>query len=229
MHILLVEDDAMLADGIARWLRQAGHAVDWVQDGIAADRWLGEQNFDAVILDLGLPGQDGTEVLKHLRSRGNTTPALVLSAREALDERLKLLNLGADDFVVKPVALAELEARLRALVRRGQAVLEPEIRLGKLTLDLSGRCAWAGEKPLELTAREWSALEYLAVRANRIVNKEQIMHALYSLDEEISPNAVEKFISRLRAKLAEAGVSIRTVRGLGYMLEQLPDHGEKSA
>jgi len=220
MRLLLVEDDALLADGLARALRQSGYLVEIAADGKTADRWLELETFDLAILDLGLPGLDGSEVLQRLRSRKQRTPVLVMSAREALEERVRVLDLGADDYLVKPVALVELEARVRALIRRGQASPEPTIVLGRLTLDTVGKRAWLDDAALELTAREWAALEFLALRVNRIVSKEQIMQSLYGWEEEITPNAVEKFISRLRSKLEPAGLVIRTVRGLGYYLER---------
>ncbi|HSG23174.1 MAG TPA: response regulator [Azonexus sp.] len=220
MRILLVEDDALLADGLARSLRQSGYLVEVASDGRVADRWLEAEAFDLTILDLGLPGLDGTQVLQRLRSRKQAMPVLILSARMALEERVRLLDIGADDYVVKPVALVELEARVRALIRRGQGTPDPVISLGRLRLDTVGKRAWLGDNALELSAREWSALEFLATRVNRIVNKEQITQALYSWEEEITPNAIEKFISRLRGKLEPAGVTIRTVRGLGYYLEK---------
>lgn len=220
MRILLVEDDALLADGLARSLRQSGYLVEVAGDGLMADRWLEAEAFDLTILDLGLPGLDGTQVLQRLRRRKQAMPVLILSARMALEERVRLLDIGADDYVVKPVALVELEARVRALIRRGQGTPDPIISLGRLRLDTVGKRAWLGDNALELSAREWSALEFLATRVNRIVNKEQITQALYSWEEEITPNAIEKFISRLRSKLEPAGVTIRTVRGLGYYLEK---------
>ena len=220
MRVLLVEDDALLADGLARALGQSGYLVDIASDGKTADSWIESENFDLAILDLGLPGLDGAEVLQRLRARKQLVPVLVMSAREALGERIRLLDLGADDYLVKPVALAELEARVRALIRRGQGIPDPNIQLGRLKLDTVGKRAWLDGEALDLTAREWAALEYLAQRVNRIVNKEQIMQALYSWEDEITPNAVEKFISRLRGKLEPAGIVIRTVRGLGYYLEK---------
>ena len=220
MRLLLAEDDSLLADGLARALRQSGYLVEVAADGKTADQWLAAAPFDLVILDLGLPGLDGSTVLQRLRERQQSTPVLVLSARLALEERVRVLDLGADDYVVKPVALAELEARIRALIRRGQALAEPRLRLGRLELDTAGKRAWLAGQALELSAREWAALEFLAGRVNRIVNKDQITNALYSWDEEITPNAIEKFISRLRGKLEPAGINIRTVRGLGYYLEK---------
>ncbi len=223
MRILLVEDDALLADGLARSLRQSGYLVEVASDGPTADRWLQDGEFDLTLLDLGLPGLDGSEVLQRLRQRKQRTPVLVLSARQGLDERVRLLDLGADDYMVKPVALVELEARARALIRRGQGGAEPVIGFGRLQLDTVGRRAWLEGHALELAAREWAALEFLVQRVNRIVSKEQISQALYGWDEDITPNAVEKSISRLRSKLEPAGITIRTVRGLGYYLEKPDD------
>ena len=167
MRILLVEDDALLADGLARSLRQSGYLVEVAGDGLMADRWLEAEAFDLTILDLGLPGLDGTQVLQRLRSRKQAMPVLILSARMALEERVRLLDIGADDYVVKPVALVELEARVRALIRRGQGTPDPVISLGRLRLDTVGKRAWLGDNALELSAREWSALEFLATRVNR--------------------------------------------------------------
>ena len=220
MRILLVEDDELLADGLARALRQSGYAVDIAADGPRADSLLAGGGYDLTILDLGLPGLEGSQVLTRLRSRRQLTPVLVMSARMAIEERVRLLDLGADDYVVKPVALAELEARVRALIRRQQEIEPYYLTLGSLRLDREGKRAWLGEEALDLTAREWAAVEYLATRVNRIVNKDQFMQALYNWDDEITPNAIEKFISRLRCKLEPAGITIRTVRGLGYYLEK---------
>jgi two-component system OmpR family response regulator len=223
MRILLVEDDPLLADGLARALRQSDYVVELANDGKVADQWLKTEEFDLVILDLGLPGIDGSEVVKRLRQRKQHLPVLILSARMATEERVRLLNLGADDYVLKPVALSELEARVRALIRRGQSIQDPLITLGRLQLNTLGKRALLDGKPLDLTAREWVALEFLARRANRIISKDQISQALYSWEEDITPNAIEKFISRLRSKLEPAGISIQTVRGLGYFLEKPAD------
>lgn len=229
MRLLLIEDDPLLADGLARSLRQSGYLVDLAGDGRTAEHWLGSETYDLCILDLGLPDLDGSTVLQRLRGRKQGLPVLVLSARQALEERVRLLDLGADDYVVKPVALLELEARIRALIRRHQAIADPMISLGRLQLDTVGKRAWLAGNALELTAREWAALEFLSTRVNRIVSKDQMMQALYSWDEEISLNAIEKFISRLRSKLEPAGITIRTVRGLGYFLEKPTDGEEATA
>ena len=221
MRILLVEDNIPLADALARALRQSGYVVDIARTGSEADRWLGSQQYELMILDLGLPDDDGADVLRRCRARKQKMPVLVLSAREAVDERVRLLNLGADDYLVKSGAIEELEARVRALIRRSQGITEPEIMLGKLRLDLNGQRAFVGQVALDLNAREWAALAYLAARIGRIVAKEHLMDALYGWDEPNSVNALEKVISRLRSKLTDAGVTVRSVRGLGYSLETI--------
>ncbi len=219
MRLLLVEDSHPLADVICRALQQEGYVIDWARTCQEADAWLLGQNYDVVLLDLGLPDADGSDVLRHLRASGDRTPVLVLSAREAVDERVRLLDLGADDYVVKPIALNELEARIRSLMRRSHGIADPEICIGALRIDTAGRRALVNDTPLELNARELAALEYIAVRARRIVTKEQLLQALYGWQDDInSVNAVEKVISRLRSKLEGSGVIIQTVRGLGYSL-----------
>ena len=219
-RVLVVDDEPQIVRALATNLRARGFDVDLAATGEDGLRLAADRHPDVVILDLGLPGLDGSEVLKRLRGRKQEVPVLVVSAREMLDERIRLLDLGADDYLVKPVAVAELEARIRALTRRGYGKADPIIRLGNLDLDTAARRAWIGDQALDLTAREWSALEFLALRANRIVSKDLVMQSLYNWDEEITPNAVEKIISRLRTKLEPAGVNIRTVRGMGYYLEK---------
>ncbi len=219
MRLLLVEDNHPLADVICRALKQEGYVTDWARNRGEADTWLLGQSYDAVLLDLGLPDADGADVLCHLRASGNRVPVLVLSAREAVDERVRLLDLGADDYVVKPIALKELEARVRSLIRRSHGNADPEISIGSLRIDTVGRRALISDRALELSSKELAALEYIAIRTRRIVTKEQLLQALYGWQDDInSVNAVEKVISRLRAKLEGSGVIIRTVRGLGYSL-----------
>jgi two-component system OmpR family response regulator len=168
---------------------------------------------------VGLPGIDGFEVLRRLRAEGRAMPVLILTARDALDDRVRGLDLGADDYMAKPFAMPELAARVRALIRRGQAQAGPKVIHGPLVLDTSARRATLNGEPLELAAREWAVLEVLLSRVEKIVSKEAIIQAMASWGEELSLNAIEVYVSRLRAKLEPAGVRIRTVRGFGYMLE----------
>jgi two-component system OmpR family response regulator len=219
MRILIVEDDALLADGLARSLGRAGHAVDCVGDAERA--WLALQGeaFDLVILDLGLPGRDGLELLRRLRQNERYVPVIVATAREAVPDRVRGLDLGADDYLVKPFAVEELEARVRALIRRRIIPIAPEYRCGALRLDLVARQARIGEEPVELTGREWSLLEILITQPGVAVAKERFVQSLSSWDDRLTPNAVEVYVSRLRAKVERAGVRIRTVRGYGYLLE----------
>jgi two-component system OmpR family response regulator len=220
MRVLLVEDDPVLADGLTRSLRQADLAVDCIQDGEQADHVLAAQTYELVILDLGLPGLDGFEILKRLRRRGGTTPVLVLTARDALSDRVKGLDMGADDYLTKPFDLPELEARVRALIRRGQSGGSSLLTHGPLALDTSGRRATLDGVPLELSARELGVLEVLMLRCGRVVNKEQLAEQLYGWEEEVGTNAIEVYVHRLRKKLEPAGVVIRTIRGLGYLLDK---------
>jgi two-component system OmpR family response regulator len=220
MRVLIVEDDPLLADGLTRSLRQSDFAVDCVSDGEKADHVLAAQHYDLVILDLGLPKIDGFEVLKRLRRRGSTVPVLVLTARDALAARVKGLDLGADDYLTKPFDLPELEARARALIRRGQSGGSSLLTHGPLTLDTSGRRATLAGVALELSARELGVLEVLMLRSGRVVNKDQLAEQLYSWDDEVGSNAIEVYVHRLRKKLEPAGVAIRTIRGLGYLLEK---------
>jgi len=223
MRVLIVEDDPVLADGLTRSLRQADYAVDCVGDGSEADHVLATQSYDLVILDLGLPKLDGFEVLRRLRRRGAKVPVLMLTARDTLQDRVKGLDLGADDYLAKPFDLPELEARVRALVRRGQSGGSATLTHGALTLDVAGRRATLNSDPLDLSARELGVLEVLMMRSGRVVSKEQLAEQLYGWDEEVGANAIEVYVHRLRRKLEPAGVSIRTIRGLGYLLEKEPN------
>jgi len=220
VRILIVEDDAPLASGIARILEGEGHAVDVMARGEEAVLGARQERFDTIILDVGLPGIDGFEVLRRLRAAGDRTPVLVLTARDALDDRVRGLDLGADDYMAKPFAMPELAARVRALVRRSQAQTGPRIVHGPLVMDTLARRAQLGGQPLDLAAREWAVLEVLLARVEKIVSKEAIIQAVASWGEELTTNAIEVYVSRLRSKLEPAGVKIRTVRGFGYMLEE---------
>ena len=223
MRILIVEDDASLAAGIGRILEAEGYAVDVMKNGEHASMAVRQESFDLVILDVGLPGIDGFEVLRRLRAEGRAMPILILTARDALDDRVRGLDLGADDYMHKPFAMPELAARVRALIRRGQSHAGPRIVHGPLVLDTSARRATLNDAPLELAAREWAVLEVLLSRVEKIASKESIIQAMASWGEELSLNAIEVYVSRLRAKLEPAGVHIRTVRGFGYMLEDFKE------
>jgi two-component system OmpR family response regulator len=222
MRILIAEDDPVLADGLLKSLRRNDYAVDVAHDGQQADHLLAVQEYELVILDLGLPRLDGFEVLRRLRKRGRATPVLILTARDAVADRVKGLDLGADDYLTKPFDLPELEARVRALIRRGQSGGSSILLHGPLALDLAGRRATLDGVPIELSARELGVLEVLMLRSGRVVNKEQLTDQLYGQDEEVGVNAIEVYVHRLRKKLEPAGVVIRTIRGLGYLLEKRP-------
>ncbi|MFC3458284.1 MULTISPECIES: response regulator transcription factor [Massilia] len=221
MHILLVEDDAVLADGLSRTLQAQGMQVELACDGLHADTLL-QRNAPAVaVLDIGLPGIDGFEVVRRLRARGDATPVLLLTARDAVEDRVRGLETGADDYLVKPFATPELVARIRALARRN-APKSNILALGNIVLDSGARRARVGERPLELSVREWAVLEYLLQHAGRVVSKQQIVDAIAPWGEDLTLNAVEVYVSRLRLKLDGAGVTLRTIRGFGYLLEALP-------
>ena len=220
MRILVAEDDAILADGVVRALRQAGYAVDWVKDGIEADVALEANPFDLLILDIGLPKKSGLDVLRRLRGRDSHLPVLILTALDGVNDRVRGLDAGADDYLVKPFELAELEARVRALTRRGMAGSPTLIRHGALSYDQVGRVARLHGEPLDLSAREVSLLEMFLARAGRLVSKDQLVSHLCQWGEEVSANAIEVYVHRLRKKLEPGGVAIVTVRGLGYSLEK---------
>ncbi|MCS6944093.1 MAG: response regulator transcription factor [Sutterellaceae bacterium] len=218
MRILIAEDDPVLADGLSRSLRAGGYAVDVVEDGAAADTALASPGFDLVILDLGLPRLSGLEVLRRLRARGQTVPVLILTAADSVEQRVRGLDLGADDYMAKPFALSELEARVRALTRRALGGAQNVLRHGALTLDRAGRVAAIDGRPLDLSARELSLLEMLLARPGRLVSKDQLVDHLCQWGEEVSTNAIEVYVHRLRKKLEPGGIRIVTVRGLGYCL-----------
>ncbi|MEY4368058.1 MAG: hypothetical protein RL564_8 [Pseudomonadota bacterium] len=218
MHVLLVEDDPVLADGIARILRGHGMVVDMVNNGHDADRALSSREVSVVVLDIGLPGIDGFEVVRRLRARGSALPVLLLTARDDIQDRVRGLEIGADDYLVKPFAAPELVARLKALVRRGNP-RSVDLQMGGLLLDPLSRRATVNGQLVELSAREWAVLEYLIRNASRVVSKQQIIDAILPWGEEMTLNAVEVYVSRIRVKIMSAGVSINTIRGFGYMLE----------
>jgi two-component system OmpR family response regulator len=218
LAILLVEDDAVLADGISRMLAAQAIHVDLVADGLLADQRLQHSAASVAVIDIGLPGIDGFEVVRRLRQRGSAMPVLLLTARDAVEDRVRGLETGADDYLVKPFAGAELVARIRALARRSSP--RPALLgAGRLSLDLDTRRARVGERLIDLSVREWAVLEFLLQHGGRVVSKQQIIDAIAPWAEELTLNAVEVYVSRLRLKLQDAGVAIRTIRGFGYMLE----------
>jgi DNA-binding response OmpR family regulator len=220
MRLLIVEDNQALARNVVAAFLAKGYAADLVADGEEADAALRTQEYDLVILDLGLPELDGLEVLRRLRRRRSRVPVLILSARDALRDRVEGLNLGADDYLAKPFALEELEARAGALIRRGAGGEPAIVEHGRLALDTVARQARVDGQPLDLPRRELNLLEVLLARRGQVVSKEALLEKLFGFDEEVGVNAVEIYVHRLRKRLEPAGVRIRTVRGLGYLLEQ---------
>ncbi len=216
MRILLAEDDVLLGDGVRAGLRQLGFLVDWVRDGDAAERELCAQPYDAAVLDLGLPRKDGMEVLAAVRRAGVALPVLVLTARDAVPDRICGLDVGADDYVVKPVDLHELGARLRALVRRSHGQPREMLTTQDVVLDPAARTVLRSGEPVVLSAREFDLLHALMLNTGRVLSREQIEQHLYSWGQEVESNAIEVHVHHLRRKLGSA--LIKTVRGVGYML-----------
>jgi len=218
MRLLIVEDDDIVADAISRGLSAANYAVCRVNSAEAAQCALADEEFALAVIDVGLPGTDGLTLVRRLRSAGKTLPTLILTARCTLNDKVKALDLGADDFLSKPFEPAELAARCRALMRRAGGALGT-IKLNRMHVDLVGKRLSIDEAEVELTAREWLLLECLVRRTGQIVSKERVQQAVASPEQDITPNAVEVHVSRLRAKLGDAAV-IRSLRGLGYRLEE---------
>jgi two-component system OmpR family response regulator/two-component system response regulator QseB len=216
MRILLVEDDALLGDALEAGLKQAGHAVDWVRDGIRADTALATEDYAAVVLDLGLPRKDGIEVLRGLRAKKRSLPVLILTARDTVDDRIKGLDAGADDYLVKPFDLGELNARLRALLRRAGGQPAPVLTAAGLSLDPATRRVLAQGQEVDLSAKEYALLHALMQHPGRALSRAQLEQHLYAWGEEIGSNAVEVYIHHLRRKLGAD--AIRTLRGIGYVV-----------
>ena len=219
MRILIAEDDASIAEAVRFALTQAGHAVDAVSDGAAAEQMLRTHSFQLLILDVGLPGIDGFELLRRLRKRDSALPVLILSARDQPEEKATGLDLGADDYLAKPFSVSELQARVRALLRRGAAGASPVVTYGGLSFDTVNRTAAVNGATVPLSVHETGVLEALLRRFGRVVSKEQLVEQLYTYDQEISQNAIEQYIHRVRRKISGAGVAVRTVYGRGYVLE----------
>ena len=219
MRLLVVEDDDIVADAITRGLSAANYSVHRVTSAETAQSALVDEEFALAVIDVGLPGADGLTLVRRLRSAGKTMPTLILTARCTLSDKVKALDIGADDFLSKPFEPAELAARCRALMRRASGALDGIIKLNRLSVDLKGRRLCIDDAEVELTAREWLVLECLVRRTGQIVSKERVLQAVASPEQDITPNAVEVQVSRLRAKLGTAAV-IRSLRGLGYRLEE---------
>ena len=219
MRVLLVEDDESLRCGLREALEQAHFAVDALAAAEPAEAVVASTTYDLAIVDIGLPGIDGLELIRRVRRRGIGLPVLVLTARDSLEDRVVGLDQGADDYLVKPFEMPELLARMRALIRRSRASTGARLSFGPLALDLASRSAVLGGAALELTGREWGVLEQLMLATPKLVTKKKLADSLSQWDKEITPNAVEIYVSRLRAKLAASGVMIRTLRGIGYRLE----------
>ena len=218
MRILVVEDDALLSEGLTSVLTRAGHVVEHAATGRHADLLLVDEIFDLVVLDVGLPDIDGFEVLRRLRLRHSSTNVLVLTARDAVEDRVRGLDLGADDYLTKPFSVTEFEARVRALLRRAAAPAAVWSVAG-MTVDAAAKRIRVDERQIDLTPREWALLELFLTHPGRVLSKDQIAENLFSFDEQLSSNAIEVHVSRLRTKIDPAGVHIRTVRGFGYLFE----------
>jgi two-component system, OmpR family, response regulator QseB len=219
MRVLLVEDDGMIAQGLQTALRQAGFAVDWMRDGNSAAAALQTTSFDVVLLDLGLPHRDGIDVLRGLRKRGDSTPVIILTARDEIQHRIAGLDAGADDYIVKPFDLDEVMARMRSVLRRVAGRGDPSIRHGNLRLDPASRTVERDGAPVGLSAHEYAVLEALLQRPGAVLSRAQLEDRLYGWDEQIGSNAVEVYIHGLRRKLGSD--AIRTLRGVGYFVPKI--------
>jgi DNA-binding response OmpR family regulator len=219
MRVLIVEDDPLIADAVRLALVKAGYAADIVTSAEAARSALQAEAFDLAVVDIGLPREDGLQLVRRLRAGGEATPILMLTARDGLSDRVNALDLGADDYLTKPFEVVELIARCRALIRRANAVTNNQLSLGALLLDTTHHSLRVDDRPVELTQREWSILECLVLNAGRIVSKEKLLSSVTDWTEELTPNAIEVYVSRLRGKLGEAA-RIRAVRGMGYRIDE---------
>ncbi len=220
MRILIVEDDEILADSLIRTMAGVGYAADHATNGESALSMLLDGCYDLAVLDINLPRMDGLAVLRQVRAAKKSLPVILLTARDSVQDRVHGLDLGADDYLTKPFSVAELEARVRALLRRGQSSGAVLLTCGNLEFDSIGRRVCLAGEPVELSARELAVLETLVFRQGKVVSKEQLIESLCAWGEEVTPNAIEVYMHRLRKKLEAGGVAIRTVRGLGYMMDR---------
>ncbi len=220
LRILLVEDNLALSQGLSAILRGSGYAVDVVSDGASADAVTSTETFDLVILDLTLPEMDGLDVLRSMRARQNKAAVLILTARGAQEEKIKGLDLGADDYMIKPFDVSEFEARVRVLLRRQAGLRSSLVSYGNVSLDLNSRTFSADGVTVDIPARELGLLEILFMRAGKVVAKEAIIQSLTAFDDDLSANAIEQYVSRLRKRLAPHGLTVRTARGIGYYLDK---------
>jgi two-component system, OmpR family, response regulator len=218
MRILVVEDDYLLTAGLVSTLTHAAHAVDHVATGVDADDMLLSTVYDLVVLDIGVPGMDGFEVLRRLRTRNSSTCVLILTARDAVEDRVHGLDMGADDYLTKPFSVNEFEARVRVLLRR-TALPTLKLSVGRLTIDVAAKRVRIDDLPVDLTLREWALMELFLSKPGLVLSKEQIAQHMFSHSERFTANTIEVYVSRLRAKIEAAGVQIRTVRGFGYLWE----------
>jgi two-component system response regulator TctD len=223
MKVCLIEDNRDLGEAIERHLRKAGHTVIWNTDGDGVEELVGLEDFDVVILDLTLPAGDGTTILRRLRRQRHNLPVLVATARSEIDEKVSLLDLGADDYLVKPFDMRELDARLRAVIRRKAGQPSSQIRVGALVVDQGAQIASISGRSLELGLREFRVLELLVASAGRVVTRERLMSRLFDMEEGGSENALELLVSRVRRKIVGAGAEIATIRGVGYLARMSED------
>lgn len=220
MRILVVEDDSLVASGIKQGLTNAGYTVDIARNAASAERYLREEHFDLAVVDIGLPDTDGLTLVQQLRRRKIHLPVLVLTARGSMEDTIVGLDTGADDYMTKPFRLPELIARIRALIRRAHSIISTELQHDQLILNTGSHTATLQGKPLFLTKREWAILETLLLASPRVVSKDKLLQNLTGWDKNITPNAIEVHVSRLRAKIEPGGIEIRTIRGIGYRIDQ---------
>lgn len=220
MRVLLIEDDLMIGKSLKQALQNESMVVDWTRSGVEGEEALTTNEYSAVLLDLNLPDKNGIDVLRSTRQAGNKAPILVITARDDIDDRISGLDLGADDYMTKPFDVDELEARVRMLLRRRVGLKATTVSVGDVTFDLNARSFSAGGAPIDLPARERTLLETLFLRSGKVVPKQAIIESLAGFDDDLSANAIEQYVSRLRKRLAPHGLTVRTARGIGYYLER---------